>query len=1029
MNYKIHTSLLISLSLTAFSAGSILAEAPNSKKVTTPNISITDNSGRINVNQVDMFVTNHGSIAFDIPSGNSGMFFPNGQTDRAVVFASGLWLGAKDANTGDLITRVGEYSQTFSPGEIMANGNAADPALAEYKVYKINKGDDSSNPDWVNWPCDLGAPCEEDGTPKVFGDQTLWCVYNDIHPDTPTNDAASVTTMGVEVRQTVFGFNRSGALGNVVFVKFQFFNKGNKTLNDMYASLWSDPDLGGASDDYVGCDTDLSLGYCYNADNDDNDYGNTIPAVGYDFFQGPLVSIAGETYTDNNSNGVFDEGDEPLTTGRGFDKEWPGYRNLPMASFNKYINGTDPHSPEETYNYMQGLQADGTAYVNPITGQPTTFTHTGNPVSRQGDLDFNPADRRFMLSAGPFTMAPGDSQEVVTAIIIGQCGDNLVAIDHLKSYDKEAQTVFDNNFNAPSPPDNPKVTANALDQKITLDWYASKSDHDAYPVSGVHNADTYSFEGYNVYQGETVSGPWKKIATFDAINGVTVVADETFDESVCELIVKPIQKGVDSGVKYSYAITNDNIVNEPLKNGQDYYFAVTAYAVDPNSTPNNLESAINPMTLRPQGYGPGSDFSNVTAADTIMHLSGNSDGTVFVDLIHDNLVTGSKYQVSFFEDTVASATAWRVTDVDNNKVVIDSVTNQGADGDYNYPIADGIQVRVFGPPFTLKEWDYDGPRWVSGVNWGGSQFFGGAEIGHLFFGSTMDAGDLKPIRIEWYNDPAEWSDAQVYWRDAGYAAQGIGKFPGKAFDISDPDNPRRVNICFVENDDGTGTTGNHNMLWDMGLTKPDGTIHDDATAPANGGREYLFFMDSDYNGGVDYDDNNWGPAADVNVAIWPGIRGSLAANPYQAGDFTVTFVPNIINTANDVFEFQTVKPIVEDLAKAANDLDDITPVPNPYYGRSAYEDASNQNDVKIRFMNLPENSASTIRIFNLAGDLVKTIEKPAGDGMRSVDWDGSNNDNLAAATGVYIYHVEIDGVGETTGKMICVFRKQFPNNF
>ncbi len=516
----------------------------------------------------------------------------------------------------------------------------------------------------------------------------------------------------------------------------------------------------------------------------------------------------------------------------------------------------------------------------------------------------------------------------------------------------------------------------------------------------------------------------------DDINGVTTVADETFDESVCELIVKPIQKGTDNGIKYSFEVTNDFLLNEPLKNGTDYFFAVTAYAVDPNSSPNNLESAQNAMTLRPQGYGPGSDFSVVSAADTVMHISGTSDGVVNVDLIHDNLITGSKYEVTFFEDTLVGATAWRVTDLDNNRIAIDSVSNQGAEGDFNYPIADGIQVRVAGPPFELKEWDYDGPRWVSGTDWGGSQFFGGAEIGHTFFGSTLDAGALKSIRIEWYNDQAEWSDAAVYWRDSNYDLQGIGKFPGKAFDISDPDNPRRVNIAFVENDDGTGTTGNHNMLWDMGLTKPDGTIHDDATAPGLGGREYLFIMDSDYNGAVDYDNGaNWAPSADVNVAIWPSIRGSLASNPYQAGDFTVTFVPNIINTPNDVFQFQTTKPVVEDLAKASEDLKDITPVPNPYYGRSAYEDANSNNDVKIRFVNLPENSASTIRIFNLAGDLVKTIEKPAGDGMRSIDWDGSNNDNLAAATGVYIYHIEIDGVGETTGKMICVFRKQFPNNF
>ena len=87
------------------------------------------------------------------------------------------------------------------------------------------------------------------------------------------------------------------------------------------ATQWADPDLGGFTDDLVGCDTTLSLGYCYNATNNDQLYGSTPPAVGYDFFLGP-VTAAGDT--------------------------------LGLVSFNKYINGTDPASPDEVYNYMNG---------------------------------------------------------------------------------------------------------------------------------------------------------------------------------------------------------------------------------------------------------------------------------------------------------------------------------------------------------------------------------------------------------------------------------------------------------------------------------------------------------------------------------------------------------------------------------------------------------------------------------------------------------------------------------------------------
>ena len=60
--------------------------------------------------------------------------------------------------------------------------------------------------------------------------------------------------------------------------------EGTNDITDMYIGLWDDPDLGDAGDDFVGCDTDLSLGYCYN-DGSDNDYGDAAPALGYDFFQ------------------------------------------------------------------------------------------------------------------------------------------------------------------------------------------------------------------------------------------------------------------------------------------------------------------------------------------------------------------------------------------------------------------------------------------------------------------------------------------------------------------------------------------------------------------------------------------------------------------------------------------------------------------------------------------------------------------------------------------------------------------------
>ena len=106
------------------------------------------------------------------------------------------------------------------------------------------------------------------------------------------HDAINATKTGpdarchsLEVQQSTFGFDRQGALGNTVFLEFNITNKGGNSIDSLYINLWSDPDLGGAGDDLVGCDTTLSLGYVYNATNTDQQYADRPPAVGYDFFQ------------------------------------------------------------------------------------------------------------------------------------------------------------------------------------------------------------------------------------------------------------------------------------------------------------------------------------------------------------------------------------------------------------------------------------------------------------------------------------------------------------------------------------------------------------------------------------------------------------------------------------------------------------------------------------------------------------------------------------------------------------------------
>lgn len=91
--------------------------------------------------------------------------------------------------------------------------------------------------------------------------------------------------LDVEVQTTMFGFDRPDVFGDMVFLKQLVINKGSNTLENMYMGLWSDPDLGYAGDDFVGCDVPLGMGYVWN-DGDDSQYSTLdigTPAAGYDF--------------------------------------------------------------------------------------------------------------------------------------------------------------------------------------------------------------------------------------------------------------------------------------------------------------------------------------------------------------------------------------------------------------------------------------------------------------------------------------------------------------------------------------------------------------------------------------------------------------------------------------------------------------------------------------------------------------------------------------------------------------------------
>jgi len=156
-------------------------------------------------------------------------------------------------------------------------------------------------------------------------------------------------------------------------------------------------------------------------------------------------------------------------------------------------------------------------------------------------------------------------------------------------------------------------------------------------------------------------------------------------------------------------------------------------------------------------------------------------------------------------------------------------------------------------------------------------------------------------------------------------------------------------------------------------------------------------------------------------ALWALKRA--ATDVIDDGD-KLTFTWAVPSTPNDSYTFNTASLVRSNTGLASSKLDKIRVVPNPYYNHSRYE--LNQFNRIVRFMNLPETC--TIRIFNLAGDLVRTLQK-TDITSSALAWDLLTENGLPVGSGVYVYHIDAGSVGTTFGRMVVFMERERLNNF
>jgi len=124
------------------------------------------------------------------------------------------------------------------------------------------------------------------------------------------------------------------------------------------------------------------------------------------------------------------------------------------------------------------------------------------------------------------------------------------------------------------------------------------------------------------------------------------------------------------------------------------------------------------------------------------------------------------------------------------------------------------------------------------------------------------------------------------------------------------------------------------------------------------------------------------------------------------------------------FSLEGMQPTFDSQAVAEDALEDIRIVPNPYYAYSKYE--TSKLDNRIIITNLPQTV--TVRIYTINGTLVRTLEKD-DDTITFLEWDLKNQSRVPIASGMYIYHIDAPGIGETILKWMAVMRPIDLDNF
>lgn len=831
---------------------------------------------------------------------------------------------------------------------------------------------------------------------------------------------------GLGLRVEVRGFQWSHVLAeDIIFWHYDIVNISDFDYPTTAFGFYTDCGVGGtddSGDDMASFDTQIDLAYCYDYDGLGLPDGWQTGYYGYAYLESPGNGYDG---IDNDGDGMIDERRDD---GIDNDGDWVGFTDLNGngvwdADENEPLNddvgrdGVGPFDPQ--YEGPDEGEGDGV----PTDGEPNfdrldkdesdQIGLTAVSIYRLGeggtgggwpkddesmwlkmvagtfDTSLQRANISMVFASGPFPLNQGLRERFSMALLFGENLEDLI-------FNKETvQQIYNANYNFSKPPLKPTLTAVPGDKRVFLYWNRI-AEESRDPFLGFENGDPTQgykkdFEGYLVYKSkdpefndikvitDSKGSPkyWKPIAQYDLVDSIRGPDPVGINGA-------HFWRGDDTGLQYSY-------VDNDVVNGQRYYYALVSYDQgDPNFGTTGLQPSectkiisqdfagniqfvdINCAVVTPNapvaGYVPPSiigDLSQVT--------EGLGTGNMSVNILNpEAILDGAQYKIIF--KSTDDYPIYKTQSVDIIKTyngvtdtLIKNLDTTSIGPDRISPPFDGMNISIKNDTLISVIDSLTG--WIVGVS----------NLTMLVY------PDESNRRLPW---PADY---EIRFSDSPQDTTYINsppfytRFPIN-FRIWNNTEARYTEVAVKDNDLSGSLTLNDLIQIVEFIGSP--SLSNSRIA--------------------------W------NISYDPPIDpGETPEEPTDGDKFFISTRKAFIT--GDYFSYST-KPSTIDNSLAQQQLENVKVVPNPYISAASWEprnlNSTGRGDRKIDFIHLP--AQCTIRIYNLAGALVKTLYKDSQFNDGAISWDLITEDGMDAAYGVYVYHVDSPGVGEKIGKFALI---------